>query len=209
MEEKNFNIMRDLQGYFKDGERTRIYNSAESLRDKVLIRLLWITGRRLGEILDVKVHEIDFEINKISFHIEKKTEMINKIRVKKDLVKLKPIDKFTIKLLKDYIEEYSLNKSDYLFKSDFKEGSHISRQRAFQIVRRACKNAGINKVGKGMPHPHHFRHTFAIDMAKKLKTPSDIRKLQMMLEHSNLAVTEQYLQFSDEDLKDMVNNIGN
>jgi site-specific recombinase XerD len=42
-------------------------------------------------------------------------------------------------------------------------------------------------------------------MARKMKSPGDVRKLQMMMEHSNLAVTEQYLQFSDEDVKEMTN----
>jgi len=223
MPDKNFSVMRDLQGFFKKGERRALYNSAESLRDKVLIRMLWISGRRITEILDVKVHEIDFENDMISFHIGKKTENIkdefgNKVRVKKDLVKLKPIDKFTSNLLKYYIEQYNLSKEDYLFKSDYaweknkrnkiEEINPITRQRAFQIIREISERAGIKKVGKTNPHPHHFRHSYAIDMAKKMKTPADVRKLQMILEHSNLGVTEQYLQFSDEELREMVENIG-
>lgn len=208
MAEQNFSVMKDLQGYFKEGERKAIYNAAESPRDKVLIRLLWITGRRITEILDVKVHEIDFQINMISFHIEKKTEKINGIRTKKDLVKLKPIDDFTAKLLKWYIETAGLKQDNYLFESEFKHGSPITRQRAFGIIRKCAEKAGIERVGKTAPHPHHFRHSYAIDMAKKMKTPGDVRKLQMILEHSNLGVTEQYLQFADEELRDMVEDIG-
>lgn len=208
MVENNFNVMKDLQGYFKEGERKAIYNAAESFRDKVLIRLLWVTGRRICEILNIKVHEIDFQINMIGFHIEKKTQKVDGIRVKKDLVKLKPIDEFTSRLLKQFIEQESLKPTDYLFKSEFNEGRPISRQRAFQVIRRSCDRAGITQVGKTKPHPHHFRHSYAIDMAKKMKNPSDVRKLQIMLEHSNLGVTEQYLQFADEELREMTENIG-
>jgi len=209
MVERNFSVMKDLQGYFKEGERLAIYNAAESHRDKVLIRLLWITGRRITEILNVKVHEIDFQINKISFHIEKKTEKIKGIKQKKDLVRLKPLDKITANILRTYIFDNNLHPNDYLFKSDFKPNFHISRQRAFRIICRCAALAGIEKVGGKLPHPHHFRHSYAIDKARTLKSPADMRKLQIMLEHSNLGVTEQYLQFSDDDLNDMADNIGN
>lgn len=211
MAEKSFNVMRDLQGYFKKGERRAIYNSAAEegkMRDMVLIRLLWFSGRRISEILNVKIHEIDFEINKISFHIDKKTEKRDGIRQKKDLVKLKPMDKDTSNLIKQFIDDSELKPSDYLFKSDFKPDRPISRQRAFQIIRRYTEKIGIEKVGGKKPHPHHFRHSYAVDMARKLKTPADVRKLQILMEHSNLAVTEQYLQFADEELADMVENIG-
>jgi site-specific recombinase XerD len=37
-----------------------------------------------------------------------------------------------------------------------------------------------------------------------MKSPSDVRKLQMLLEHSSLAITEQYLQFNDSDTRDLI-----
>jgi integrase len=77
----------------------------------------------------------------------------------------------------------------------------ISRQRAFQIVRKLAEEVGINNVGGKQPHPHHFRHTYAIDQARNMKSPADVRKLQMTMDHSSLAVTEQYLKFSDEEIK--------
>jgi site-specific recombinase XerD len=208
MVERNFTVMKDLQGYFKEGERKAMYNAADSPRDKLLIRLLWISGRRITEVLQIKVHEIDFQLNKIAFHIEKKTEKVNGIKQKKDLVKLKPIDDFTAKLLKWYINETGLKPDNYLFESEFKTGSPISRQRAFQVIRFIAEKAGVEKVGGKLPHAHHFRHSFAIDMARKMETPADLRKLQMMLEHANLGVTEQYLQFSDEELRDMSSKVG-
>lgn len=205
MDERNYSAIKDLQGYFKEGERKAMFLAAQNPRDKVLIRLLWISGRRITEILNIKIHEIDFEINKIAYHIEKKTERVEGIKQKKDLVKLKPIDDYTARLLKAYIIQANLRPENYLFESQFKPGYPITRQRAFDIIRWCAEHAEIEHVGKCKPHPHHFRHSYAIDMARKMKTPADIRKLQMLMEHSNLAVTEQYLQFSDEDLKDMTN----
>lgn len=205
MAERNYSAIKDLQGYFKEGERKAMFIAAQNPRDKVLIRLLWVSGRRITEILTIKVHEIDFQINKIAYHIEKKTEKVNGIRQKKDLIKLKPIDDYTVRLLKAYISETNLKSDNYLFESEFKPGYPITRQRAFDIVRWCADKAGIEQVGGCKPHPHHFRHSYAIDMARKMKSPGDVRKLQMMMEHSNLAVTEQYLQFSDEDVKEMTN----
>lgn len=212
VEKNSFQVMKDLSGYFKDGQREAIYNSADNLRDKALIRLLWVTGRRINEILNIKVSDIDMKINRIVIHISKKTKQIkdefnNKIRVKNDLTKLKPIDKYTKDLLNYYINQFSLLPNDYLFKSDFKDNKPISRQRAFQIIRKACYKAGIFKVGNSKPHPHHFRHSFAIDMAKRMKTPADVRKLQLLLDHSNLGVTEQYLQFSDQEASELVEGV--
>jgi len=186
--------MKDLSGYFKDGERERIYNACDSVRDKVLIRVLWKSGRRIGEVLMLKVSDIDFEQRDIVWNIEKK---------KKPTRKRKPIDEFTLKLLKYFITNDNLKQTDFVFKSPFSNLA-ITRQRAFQIVTRACEKAGIELVGEKRPHPHHFRHSFAIDMAKKLDSAADLRKLQMLLEHSNLGVTETYLQFGSEDLRSLI-----
>jgi len=206
MENNNYTyeIMRDLQGFFKPGERKLIYNSCQSLRDKVLIRILWKSGRRISEILKVKVRDINFENKGIVWHIDKKTKKIDGKKTKYDLVRWKPIDEFTIKLILFYIKRMELQKDDYLFQSPFKNKNHITRQRAYQIIRKACEKAGIYYIGNKKPHPHHFRHTFAIDMAKKLKSPADLRKLQMFMEHSNLGITEQYLQFNDLELRELL-----
>lgn len=225
VENNSFQVMKDLQGYFKDGERKAIYNAAESLRDKLLIRLLWITGRRINEILNIKVHEIDNELKQMTIHIEKKTmklkddngkDVLNEynkpIRIKKDVLDISYIDGFTYSLIISYINENKLQGDDYLFRSDFKNKDEIekpiTRQRAFQIVRRLCKIVGIEKVGNDEPHPHHFRHSLAVDIAKQMKNPADVRKLQNILGHSSLAVTEQYLKFSNEEIRELINKIG-
>ncbi len=200
----SYEIMKDLQGFFKPGERKLIYNSCESLRDKVLIRLLWKSGRRISEILKVKIEDINFNNKGIVWHIDKKTKKIKGEKVKYDLRRWKPIDDFTIRLLYLFVHKNNLQRGDYLFKSLFKKDFPITRQRAYQIVRRNCEKAGIYFVGNKKPHPHNFRHTFAIEISKKLKSPADLRKLQILLEHSNLGITEQYLQFNDSELREIL-----
>lgn len=190
----NIEVMKDIEGFFRTNERTHIYNACDSYRDRVLIRLLWKSGRRITEILQLKVKEIDFEKGNALFIILKK---------KKPFKKWKPLDKFTLTLLEKYISLASLKPDHYLLHGG-NPTQHISRQRAFQIVRRLCKKVGINQVGNKKPHPHHFRHSYCIDLARKSKSPSDIRQVQQFMEHSSLGITERYLQFDDSDLRKLI-----
>jgi len=123
------------------------------------------------------------------------------------MMRRKPATVWLLKNLHNYIIDNNLRPQDYVFESSYKDGP-ITRQRAFQIVREASKNAGVYLVGNKLPHPHHFRHSFAIDLAKKAKSPADIRRIQMWLEHSSLDMTEQYLQFGSEDLREMLESTG-
>lgn len=196
MEKDNWvEVMRDLQGYLKQSQLIQIYNACESIRDKVLVRVLWKSGRRITEVLMLKVSDINFDDMNIVWNIEKK---------KRPMRKLKPIDSFTIRLLKFYIEKGELKNNDFIFQSPFMNGRPITRQRAFQIIRKVCEKAGIYNVGSKRPHPHHFRHSFAVDISKRAKSPSDIKKLQMLLEHTSLNTTESYLQFGSEDLRELI-----
>ena len=188
-------VMKDLQGYMKPNQMAAVYNSCDSIRDKVLVRVLWKSGRRITEVLMLKVSDINFDEENIVWNIEKK---------KKPMKKLKPMDNFTIRLLNFYVEQNKLQANDYIFKSPYDNNKHITRQRAFQIIRRVCEKAGIYHIGSKRPHPHHFRHSFAVDISKRAKSPSDIKKLQMLLEHTSLNTTESYLQFGSEDLRELI-----
>ena len=187
-------VMYDLSGYFKDGEREAIYNACKNSRDKLLIRLLWKTGRRISEILQVKIKDMNFDDNMILWNILKK-----KTPTKKWL----PVDNGTMRFIENYVKAKGLSEEDYLFSSNSKKG-YLTRVRVFQILRNLCEEVGIYYVGTKEPHPHHFRHSFAIEKAKKLKSPADIRKLQQYLGHANLGITETYLQFGSQDLRSMV-----
>jgi len=66
------------------------------------------------------------------------------------------------------------------------------------IVKRYGALAGINI------HPHTLRHTFAIHL---IRNGVDLRRLQQLLGHSNIQTTTIYLQFRDQDLRDVYNKI--
>jgi len=199
----NTSAMKDIQGYFREGQREAIYREAQKenkLRDLVLFRLLWKSGRRISEVLLVKVKDIDFNNRLIYWNILKKG---------KPLAVWKPIDTKTLELLSYYIEKYNgLLLPDHFLLHNGNPLKHISRQRADQILQRYCKKLNIRVGEKGRPHLHHFRHSFAIDLVRKAKTGSGIRITQQALEHSSLNMTEQYLQFSPEELRDLIEDDG-
>lgn len=151
-------VMKDLQGYLNLGQIKDIYNSADNIKDKMLIRLLWKTGRRITEILKVQIMDIDFDDPAIVWHIQKKTRRENGLRVKYDKRKRVPLDDFTYKLLKFYVFKMNLKGSCFLFPSPTNQLKPISRQAAFKIVRKLAKRADILQVGSKKAHPHHFRH---------------------------------------------------
>ena len=188
-------VMKDLSGFLKESQLRSMYNVCDTLRDKVLIRLLWKSGRRISEVLRIKVSDIDFEKKNILWNILKK---------RNPMKKWKPIDKWTLELLSYYILESKLEPNHYLIHSGYPTQKPLTRQGAFKIIRKLGHKAGIDMVGEKRIHPHHFRHSFAVSMAERLKSPADVRKLQMYLEHSSLGMTEQYLQFNEQDLRELM-----
>ena len=190
----NIQVMKDLSGYLTEKQMLLLYRSADKWRDRLIIRLLWKTGRRITEVLRLKVKDIDFAEMRILWNIIKK---------KKPYKAWKPIDEKTIDLLGWYIDKIGLQKDHYVLNAGWPD-KPITRQRAFQIIRRVGKLAGIETVGEKRIHPHHFRHGFCVALSKKLKSPSDVEKLRRIMEHSNLGVTQVYLQFGDEELRELI-----
>ena len=204
----NKTAMKDLQGYFKESEIVSFFAGIKNPRDYILFRMLYKSGRRVSEILSLKVSDIDIMMGMISYHILKKKD--------KEYRALKLCDKKTLNILDKYINDYELKEDDYLFPQEKKRYTnskgaiskticpHLSRCTAYYLTKKYAKKAGILRVGNKPPHPHCFRHTFAVRMAQKMTNPADMRKLQMWLEHADLGVTQTYLQFNQEDMRSII-----
>jgi integrase/recombinase XerD len=76
-------------------------------------------------------------------------------------------------------------------------GGQLDGRYLRQLVRRLAEKAGVERPER--VHPHAFRHTFATET---LRRGVDVRKLQVMLGHENLATTEQYLHATEDDVLD-------
>jgi len=198
-------IMKDLAGYLTPEQVSRMEQSAKNTRDKLLIRVLFHTGRRITEVVGRKAYcytykdtgirkdyatinglrpkDINFHENQIIWAIIKKRQALTKI---------KPIDKATAHYLHNYIKEENIQPEERVFP--------ITRRRAYTIINQAAQKAGISLIGEGKKvHPHHLRHSFAVNFIKKSRKPDAIKKLQRFLEHSTLEMTSSYLQFSTQD----------
>ena len=193
-------IMKDLEGYFTPEQIDRILAATKNRRDRMLVMFGWRTGRRISEMLGVKKKDIDFDKGLIKFHILKKKN--------KDFLKLKPIDSGLLQALLEYTED--MKEDDYIFKTTYKKDSPITRRQAYNIVRGAAEDAKIAFVGLKPPHPHHLRHSFAIHFLRNTKNRTTaLVVLQRLLEHSNINTTVTYLQFSQEDLREDLDNVFN
>lgn len=135
----------------------------------------YIHGLRISDVLKFKVKDVLSPVYNIR---EKKT---NKQKVYE----------FN-KYLKREIEEYikSKDENEYLFKSRTGKNKPITRQRAYQILKKACAQNCIYNVGT-----HTLRKTFGYHMYKKTK---DVALLMEILNHSSPDITLRYIGINQE-----------
>lgn len=187
--------MEDLKGYLPEEKVNLLLDAATNLRDRLILQIMYRCGRRVSEVLLLTKDDIIWEENKIIFTILKR---------KRPIKELKPVDTGTMRLLRIYVDgEVEMKgvrkaiQGERLFP--------ITRQYVFKLVRKLGKQVGIEKVGKKKLHPHHLRHSFAVHQVKtNVKTAEDLRRLQMYMSHANIATTSHYLQFSPDELRDLV-----
>jgi integrase len=197
--------MKDLRGYLKPEEIERIFNKITSQRDKVLFRLLWVTGARISEIVGDKT---DVYLRKQNPHVfyglrvddiitDENTVLLDTLKRKRYPPEKRrvAIDRKTIVMLQDYIKAEGSGQSDKVFR--------ISRVRVYQLLRRYGEEAGVKKVGKKPIHPHGFRHSHCVAYVRKNNTLEGLRKLQNRLKHANIETTAHYLQFAPEEQKEI------
>ena len=155
-------------------------------RNKAMLELLYASGVRITELINLKVSDIDFDNCFIRVVGKGKKERIV------------PITDVAIKYLMIYIEDYrnlilKNRDSEYLFISNtFK---NISRQGFFKILKAECNRCGIEKNVS----PHVLRHSFATHL---LKHGADLRIIQELLGHEDISTTQIYAHLVNEKLKE-------
>ena len=160
----------------------------QAARDKAMLELLYATGMRVSEIIQLRLNQIELESGFCIVH------------GKGDKSRLIPIGDAARDLLVDYLEvsRRSLlraRKSDYLFLTS--RGKPMTRQAFWARVKRWAKEAG---VGNGVS-PHVFRHSFATHL---LNHGADLRAVQAMLGHSDISTTEVYTHVDRNKLRGLL-----
>jgi integrase/recombinase XerD len=146
-----------------------------SSRDYLMLRVLWRTGVRVNELLNIKPSDIEI-----------RNSVVNITKAKGGKQRRVHLDAKTVKMLSEYVSAQQLSDDRPIF---------ALKQRQ---VRNIVKRYG-SIIGKNV-HPHTFRHSFAIHC---VRNGWDIRRLQQVLGHSSLNVTAVYLQFNDQDIKEL------
>ena len=155
-------------------------------RNKAMLELLYASGVRITELINLKVSDVDFDNCFIRVVGKGKKERIV------------PITDVAIKYLKIYIEDYrnlilKNRDSEYLFISNtFK---NISRQGFFKILKAECNRCGIEKSVS----PHVLRHSFATHL---LKHGADLRIIQELLGHEDISTTQIYAHLVNDKLRE-------
>ena len=175
---EKFNINdQTLHTYTRDLKTCRF----GEYRNWVLVNFILSTGLRLNSFVNIKVKDIDFD-NEVVF--------VNMTKNRKPLII--PLNNIIIKILKEYLRIRKPDKEDdYLFCNDY--GIQLSKCTINASLSSYNKKRGINKTGI-----HRYRHTFA---KKWIMNGGNVVTLQKILGHSNLQITENYINLLVQDLK--------
>lgn len=158
--------------------------AATSLRDRLIIELLYGSGARVAELVSIDVSDISSE------NIDGELITILKLRGKGSKERLVPLGKFAVTALDDYLvrlrpallAKNSQNERALLLNS---HGKRLTRQSAWSTVLRAAKSADL----EGRVSPHVFRHSYATHL---LDGGADIRVVQELLGHASVTTTQIY-----------------
>lgn len=161
-------------------------NNALDYRTKAMLELMYSSGLRVSELLNLSVNDVDLTSN------------IVKCFGKGNKERIVPIDDVATKYLFEYINIFRntllKNKtSDILFLNS--RGEKMSRQGFFKILKELALKKGINKDIS----PHTIRHSFATHL---LNHGADLRSIQTMLGHENIKTTQIYTHVSNNYVKE-------
>ena len=159
-------------------------NTPFDYRNKAMLELLYGTGLRISELLNLKIFDIDFE------------NCIIRCIGKGNKERIVPIGEYVIKYLQEYLNYRKLllkkKNNDYLFLNNL--GTKLSRFSFFKILKKLLKDKTINKNIS----PHSIRHSFATHM---LECGADLRSIQELLGHSDISTTRIYTHISNNKIK--------
>jgi len=147
------------------------------LRDKAILELLYSSGLRVSELINLKVNDLFFD------------DEIVRVLGKGSKERIVPMGSSAIEWIKKYLLhsrpslEKKMKSQNHLFLN--KKGTKLSRMAIWQIVDKYSKEAGIEKE----VHPHIFRHSFATHL---LEGGADLRAVQEMLGHADISTTQIY-----------------
>ncbi|MBU1131992.1 tyrosine-type recombinase/integrase [Patescibacteria group bacterium] len=166
-------------------------NKLIQYRDKAILEMLFCTGLRVSELVNLK--RADISLKKDEFTIRGKG---GKVRIIFISNQAKYWVGQYLKSRKDDNEFLFVGHDRALEKREKEEAKGLTARSVERIVEKYAKVAGINKVVT----PHTLRHSFATDL---LINGADLRSVQSMLGHSSITTTQIYTHITDQQLRDV------
>jgi site-specific recombinase XerD len=179
---------KKLPEILSQSEATSLVEAPTNLKHKTILKLAYASGLRRGELLDLKIADIDSS-----------RQVLRVINGKGRKSREIPIHNSIITILRQYFQQY--RPKTFLFEG-LKVGESYSESSFTNIVKQAAKKIGLRKT----VYPHLLRHSFASHM---LERGINLKRLQLLLGHHSLKTTSIYLHLAnplDSDIPDLLNN---
>ena len=158
---------------------------AFSARNKSLLELLYATGLRVSELVNLEFKNVDLN------------DCIVRIMGKGSKERIVPINDLAIKYLKIYVKDYrhklvKTEQNNYVYLNN--HGKKMTRQGVFKMIKKRTLETGIKKDVS----PHTLRHSIATHM---LENGADLRIIQEFLGHESIGTTQIYTHLTNQKLK--------
>jgi len=161
----------------------------EGVRNRAMLEILYSCGLRVTELCELQLSKVDF--------IDRVVQVIGKGNKER----MVPIGTTALEAVDDYLAQYRSEiipmkgHEDVLFLG--RQGRGLSRQMAFTMLRRVAIHAQVRKSIS----PHTFRHSFATHL---LEAGADLRAVQEMMGHAQIATTEIYTHLDRRFLRNQI-----
>ncbi|OGO08071.1 MAG: hypothetical protein A2Y61_05085 [Chloroflexi bacterium RBG_13_60_13] len=164
--------------------------SAQGLRDRAILEVLYSTGMRKGELVALNVEDFSFTRREIAI-----------LKSKSKRGRVVPVGEYARQFTEAYLRAVRPwvvvdDEEKALFVSHHR-GRRLAVRTVGQIVSRAARRSGVRKPVT----PHTFRHSMATHL---LRNHADLRHIQAILAHAQITSTEIYTHVGLEDLKEVL-----
>ncbi|MDH8677069.1 site-specific tyrosine recombinase XerD [Fusibacter bizertensis] len=154
-------------------------------RDKAMIELLYATGIRVSELISLTLSDVNTTMGYVKCKGSNKTRVI-------------PLGSMASRAIDIYLKDGRTHMvsgdEEALFVNYY--GKKLTRQGFWKVIKRHSEEAGIHKSIT----PHTLRHSFAFHL---VQNGADLKSVQEMLGHSDVATTQIYLEMSNSKLRDI------
>ncbi|SUM72144.1 tyrosine recombinase XerC [Staphylococcus hominis] len=177
-----------LPQFFYEEEMEALFNTVSNdakkgLRDRVVIELLYATGIRVSELVNIKVMDLDMNLPGV------------KVLGKGNKERFVPFGEFCRQSIEQYLEKFKpLRSKSHPYLIVNMKGDPITERGVRYLLNDVVeRTAGVTEI-----HPHKLRHTFATHL---LNQGADLRTVQSLLGHVNLSTTGKYTHVSNQQLR--------